>query len=89
MVREFRAPNAATALLDVEPLVQRHATCPLCHTIQVSLSNDALAAGEGWQCARCGQRWDARRLATAAASAARALEPSTATGGGEGKVGSE
>jgi hypothetical protein len=81
MAREFRDPPAATPLLDVEPVVQRHATCPLCHTTDVSLSDDALTAGGWWRCTRCSQRWDARRLATAAAYAAWALEHATATGG--------
>ena len=79
MVRSFLKPEAATALLQVEPVVQRHAvqrhvTCPLCHTTDSSLSNDALAAGGSWSCTRCGQGWNARRLATVAAYAAWALE---------------
>jgi hypothetical protein len=81
-VRSFLGPPTAIALLDAEPVVQRHATCPLCHTTNASLSNDALAAGEGWRCIRCGQRWDARRLATVAAYAAWALDRGTATAGG-------
>jgi hypothetical protein len=41
-------------------------TCILCHTIDHAVSEAALAAGGGWKCARCGQRWDAARLAAAA-----------------------
>jgi transcription elongation factor Elf1 len=84
MVRSFPKPEAATALLPVEPMVQRHTvqrhavqrhvTCPLCHTTDSSLRTDALAAGGSWSCTRCGQRWNARRLATVAAYAAWALE---------------
>jgi transposase len=42
------------------------ATCPLCHTVN-SMTDAALAAGGGWHCLTCGQRWDADRLATVAA----------------------
>lgn len=42
-------------------------TCPLCHTVEASISGAALAEGASWRCVRCGQRWDAERLATAAA----------------------
>lgn len=86
MVRTVLDPQATTALLNIEPVVQRHAICALCHTTDVSLSNDALATGDGWRCARCGQRWDARRLATVAAYAAWALERRTAAVGGKGAV---
>lgn len=44
-------------------------TCPLCHTLDHIMTNDALAAGGIWTCARCGQRWTAARLATFAAYA--------------------
>jgi len=45
----------------------RLAACPFCHT-DSSVSHATLeSAGEGWQCRRCGQRWDARRLATVGA----------------------
>jgi transposase-like protein len=80
MVRSFLDPQAATAHVDVEPVVQGHATCPLCHTTDVFMSDYALAAGGGWRCTRCGQQWDARRLATVAAYAAWTLERGTATG---------
>ena len=67
-------PQAATPRVEVDPPTQRHATCPLCHTTDVSLTDDDLAGGGGWRCIRCGQRWNARRLATAAAYAASELE---------------
>ena len=44
-------------------------TCPSCHTVDASMTNGALAGGGDWYCGRCGQRWDAVRLATAAAYA--------------------
>jgi hypothetical protein len=43
------------------------ATCLSCHTDHATLSKGAVAAGADWRCGRCGQRWDARRLATVAA----------------------
>jgi transposase-like protein len=42
------------------------ATCPLCHTAEAGMSSAALREGASWRCVRCGQRWDATRLQTAA-----------------------
>jgi hypothetical protein len=75
MVSNFPQPEPVTARPD--PAIERHPACPLCHTIEMSLSEDALAAGGGWRCAICGQRWDAPRLATVAAYAVWALERET------------
>jgi len=50
-------------------LLAHPATCPLCHTVAASVSETDLAAGLGWRCATCDQRWDAARLATVAAYA--------------------
>ena len=47
-------------------------TCPLCHTLDRTVSADALLAGATWGCARCGQTWSAVRLAAAAAYAQHA-----------------
>ena len=64
-------PEAASVeLLESVPDGARLASCPLCHTTHPSLTRDALEAGGDWRCTRCGQRWDARRLATVAAYAA-------------------
>ena len=41
-------------------------TCPLCQTVADGSSD---AANGSWWCRRCGQRWDATRLETAAAYA--------------------
>jgi hypothetical protein len=49
--------------------VLRFATCPMCHT-PASLTQSALEAGGEWRCVRCGQHWDATRLAAVAAYAA-------------------
>lgn len=63
-----------TAPLEVERDVRRRATCPLCHTAHPSLTDDALRTGLGWQCVRCSQHWDAKRLATVAAYDAWVVE---------------
>lgn len=54
-------PHTTAALVDDEPDVVRHATCPMCHT-DASLTQSALDAGGAWLCVRCGQRWDAGKL---------------------------
>jgi hypothetical protein len=61
--------HETAALLDDEPDILRSATCPLCHT-SATLTQSAFAAGGDWRCVRCGQHWDARRLATVAGYAA-------------------
>ena len=43
------------------------ATCPLCHTLDPTMTSEALLQGVAWSCRRCGQKWDAARMATAAA----------------------
>ena len=43
--------------------------CPLCHTVNTTVTEATLTAGGGWHCTTCGQRWDAARLATVAAYA--------------------
>jgi hypothetical protein len=42
------------------------ATCPLCHMPDPT-TPEALLEGAAWTCSRCGQKWDAARLETAAA----------------------
>jgi len=41
-------------------------TCALCHTADPVMTTGTLNAGADWRCSRCGQRWDAARLATVA-----------------------
>jgi hypothetical protein len=41
--------------------------CPMCHTVAAAMTGAALDSGGYWLCLRCGQEWDARRLATRAA----------------------
>ena len=50
------------------------ATCPLCHMAEATMADGAVEKGGGWRCARCGQRWDAARLATVGAYAAWVAE---------------
>lgn len=69
MVSNLSQPDATAALLDEAPNVVRPATCPMCHT-GLSVTQAALDAGGGWRCVRCGQYWDARRLAAVASYAA-------------------
>jgi transposase-like protein len=38
------------------------ATCPLCHTVDETVTPEALEAGATWKCTRCGQTWSAERL---------------------------
>lgn len=61
------APHAlaTAALLDDEQGIARHAVCPMCHT-SATVTQSAIEAGGDWRCVRCGQHWDARRLATVA-----------------------
>jgi hypothetical protein len=46
-------------------------TCPMCHT---SRSGGAGDGADAWRCIRCGQHWDARRVAAVAAYAAWSRE---------------
>ncbi len=41
--------------------------CPMCHTVDQTMTAEMLAVGGGWRCITCGQHWDAARLATVAA----------------------
>lgn len=55
-------PNTTALLLDDERDGLRRATCPMCHT-PTSVTQNAIEAGSDWRCVRCGQHWDASRLA--------------------------
>jgi hypothetical protein len=48
--------------------------CPLCHMAEATMADDVIEKSAGWQCTRCGQRWDATRLATVGAYAAWVVE---------------
>ena len=72
MASSFSPPHATAVLLDDQDIL-RSTTCPMCHT-PATLSQSALEAGGDWRCVRCGQQWDAARLATVAAYAAWAVD---------------
>ena len=55
------------AVLEIEPDVRQGATCPSCHTPRAGVVDDGQIPGGDWQCGRCGQRWDAARLASVTA----------------------
>jgi predicted Zn finger-like uncharacterized protein len=69
MVDNSSPPHTSAALLDIEPDVLRRATCPMCHT-PTFVTHNAIEAGGDWRCVRCGQHWNAARLAAVAAYAA-------------------
>lgn len=69
MIYSSPRPHTTAALLDDEPDVLRCATCPMCHT-PTSVTQNAIEAGRDWRCRRCGQHWDATRLAAIAMYAA-------------------
>ncbi len=73
MIHTLPPPHASVALLDDGPDVAQSVTCPMCHT-GASVTQRALDAGGAWQCVRCGQQWNAARLATVAAYAAWVLD---------------
>jgi predicted Zn finger-like uncharacterized protein len=60
---------AAAVLQDDERDILRSALCPMCHT-SANVTQAAIEAGGDWRCVRCGQHWNAARLATVAAYAA-------------------
>lgn len=70
-----------TALREVESDLTRSTTCPLCHTASPSMPVEDVKPGGDWQCARCGHRWDATRLATVASYTAWALDHDSAANG--------
>jgi len=74
MTQSLTSPHVAVALAEAPPDTAQHPVCPSCHTVHVSAMVEALQAEESWQCVRCGQRWNARRLETAATYAAWAAE---------------
>ena len=55
-------PSTTAVLFDGDQDDLRCATCPMCHT-PTSVTHHAIEAGGDWRCVRCGQHWDASRLA--------------------------
>ena len=74
MTKAASPPRLTTALLEVPPDTSPLATCPLCHTTHAALTEEGIQPGTDWRCRRCGQRWDAARLAAVVAYEAWAAE---------------
>ena len=70
MASDSSSRPSLSPLPAIAPALVGFATCPSCHTVDATVTNLALSGGADWHCARCGQRWDALRLATAAAYSA-------------------
>lgn len=51
------------------PIAGVRPTCPMCHTVDESITIEALGTGGTWKCTRCGQTWSAQRLEAVAAYA--------------------
>lgn len=81
MASSLSRTPAAAVLLDDDQDLLRPAICPMCHT-SATLPQGALEAGGDWECARCGQHWDAGRLAAVAAYAAWMSDHDPAAGRG-------
>ena len=81
MAPSFSRPDPTAVLLHDEHDIFRFATCPMCHT-SASLSHSAREAGGGWRCVRCGQHWDAARLAAVSAYAAWTVDHDRGVGQG-------
>jgi ribosomal protein L37AE/L43A len=69
MTSPLQLVQTPRAVFEIEPDVPHGASCPSCHTARAGLVDDAGAGGGEWQCVRCGQHWDAARLAAVAAYA--------------------
>lgn len=59
--------DETAAAYEANQNLSQRVVCPGCHTPHPSLTGEGLAAGLGWKCVRCGQRWDAGRLTSVAA----------------------
>ena len=87
----MRLPSAIRPEINsaIAPEIVGRATCPLCHTVDPTMTNIALSAGADWHCSRCGQRWDTIRLAAVAGYAVwlsartHASDNHAATAGGD------
>ena len=82
MTTTLSLPRVATALREPALDTWRLATCPLCHAHRVASTQEPLETDEDWRCARCGQRWDAPRLAAVAAFAEWVARRESARDGG-------
>ena len=49
-----------------QALAEGQDTCPMCHTPRSAAGS---TGGDAWRCMRCGQQWDAQRVAAVVAYA--------------------
>lgn len=56
-------------------------TCPLCHTVDTTISDESFGTGIAATCGRCGQIWTAKRLDTVTAYASYAAARAAAAAG--------
>jgi len=59
MVKELKDQVLATAAPAADATIP---ACPLCHTVDNTVSDESLRAGATWVCTMCGQIWSADRL---------------------------
>jgi len=70
------------AVRGADQKLSQRAVCPGCQTAHPSLTWDGPVAGIAWKCGRCGQQWDAGRLAAVAAYETWAAERATPSAAG-------
>lgn len=70
MVPDPASRPSMSTLPAIAPELVGFATCPSCRTTHATMTNEAVGNGADCQCARCGQKWSATRLATVVAYAA-------------------
>lgn len=68
MIQGITADTLGDRISVVDPV--GFATCPLCHTADTVITNQAVSGGADWKCSRCGQLWDRTRLINVAAYSA-------------------
>ena len=66
IISDARPGGVPTAVLqDDKQNIVGYPMCPMCHT-SARVTHSAIDAGGEWRCVRCGQHWDAGRLAAVA-----------------------
>jgi hypothetical protein len=73
MIRDITSGASVNRTVAADPV--GFATCPLCHTPDQVVTNEAVSRGGDWTCSRCSHPWDRMRLANAAAYSASLLLP--------------
>lgn len=68
MIRDITSGASVNDTVTADPV--GFGTCPLCHTRDRVVTNEAVSKGADWKCSRCSHPWDRMRLANAAAYSA-------------------